>query len=575
MRWSLAATWAAWSVFILIGSVSAGTVEEYEEADSKALYIPPADFDKTISEGQWLVFFGSKTCPHCRAFTPTWVQVQQEVLPNHPGFYMGKVECTGRAVNEDLCEANKVKFYPTVKLFHNGKLIEEAEDIRDVAKLSRYVEKASRVKVDHTIKELNSLADAATKPRSGINPDGVPIHLTDKTFAIMTNNTPWFVMFHAPWCSHCQKLKPVFLDLAPAVKGRVNIGLVNCDIETKTCKEFGIRGYPTLKFLQLPDTQIDYKSARTHDQLRDFALSFSSKPAFAAVKASELPDIFKANENVFVFVQDPESKDEKALDAFIQIANIVRTDAPFYITPDPEARKLLKVPGVQHHLIAVKDHGAKFVTYQQPLVADSALVPYIRQFVLDNRYPRIVHLDSGNQEEILGGEKVVVLAVIDPADSRRSSIMKKLTALSIAWDKKEADENLHNVVTFAWLDGVKWRQYVERVYGLHPKDFPVVIVADPKEDTYYTTDKSGKALDFEENMLVQALDEILEGQGLAQTTSGFVSRSLRVVGKGVAGAVDMVMRHMFLFLTFLFIAVIVYYYELVPGRGSHGLAKAE
>ena len=56
------------------------------------------------------------------------------------------------------------------------------------------------------------------------------MELSDANFDASVQNghqKNWFVMFHAPWCPHCKRLKPVFDDVAGKVKEFVNFGVVD------------------------------------------------------------------------------------------------------------------------------------------------------------------------------------------------------------------------------------------------------------------------------------------------------------------------------------------------------------
>lgn len=48
--------------------------------------------------------------------------------------------------------------------------------------------------------------------------------------------------FFAPWCGHCQQLKPAWADLARQLKGRVRVGAVDCTQHKQTCDEFQVQG---------------------------------------------------------------------------------------------------------------------------------------------------------------------------------------------------------------------------------------------------------------------------------------------------------------------------------------------
>ena len=60
---------------------------------------------------------------------------------------------------------------------------------------------------------------------------------------------PKVVEFYAPWCGHCQNLKPAYEKAAKNLEGLAKVAAVNCDDdENKSlCGVMGVKGFPTLK----------------------------------------------------------------------------------------------------------------------------------------------------------------------------------------------------------------------------------------------------------------------------------------------------------------------------------------
>ena len=68
--------------------------------------------------------------------------------------------------------------------------------------------------------------------------------------------TAWLVEFYAPWCGHCQHFAPTWTKVGAALNARgappppgqrVRAVALNCVEYKDTCREHGVKSYPTLK----------------------------------------------------------------------------------------------------------------------------------------------------------------------------------------------------------------------------------------------------------------------------------------------------------------------------------------
>ena len=57
----------------------------------------------------------------------------------------------------------------------------------------------------------------------------------------------WFVKFYAPWCGHCKKLAPTWEEFSNREE-TIQIGKVDCTVNKKLCKFFGVKSYPWLVY---------------------------------------------------------------------------------------------------------------------------------------------------------------------------------------------------------------------------------------------------------------------------------------------------------------------------------------
>jgi protein disulfide-isomerase-like protein len=93
------------------------------------------------------------------------------------------------------------------------------------------------------------------------------VYLKTDTFESETQGKKAFVVFKAPWCGHCKKLKPDWDNLADNVN--VLIGEVDCTVEKDLCEEQGVKGYPTIKYSDGYGWK-KYEKGREYDTLENF-----------------------------------------------------------------------------------------------------------------------------------------------------------------------------------------------------------------------------------------------------------------------------------------------------------------
>lgn len=69
---------------------------------------------------------------------------------------------------------------------------------------------------------------------------------------IAKSNHTSIVEFYAPWCGHCQNLKPAYEKAAKNLEGLAKVAAVNCDDDDNKqfCGSMGVQGFPTLKIVR-------------------------------------------------------------------------------------------------------------------------------------------------------------------------------------------------------------------------------------------------------------------------------------------------------------------------------------
>ncbi|KAJ4405174.1 hypothetical protein N0V85_004737, partial [Neurospora sp. IMI 360204] len=98
---------------------------------------------------------------------------------------------------------------------------------------------------------------------------------------IAKSNQTSIVEFYAPWCGHCQNLKPAYEKAAKNLEGLAKVAAVNCDDDANKpfCGSMGVQGFPTLKIVRpgknagsKPVVE-DYQGQRTASAIVDAVVS--------------------------------------------------------------------------------------------------------------------------------------------------------------------------------------------------------------------------------------------------------------------------------------------------------------
>ncbi|KAF4344085.1 disulfide-isomerase [Fusarium beomiforme] len=97
---------------------------------------------------------------------------------------------------------------------------------------------------------------------------------------IAKSNYTSIVEFYAPWCGHCQNLKPAYEKAAKNLDGLAQVAAIDCDDESNKqfCGGMGVQGFPTLKIVR-PGKKTgnpvveDYQGQRTAGAIQEAVMS--------------------------------------------------------------------------------------------------------------------------------------------------------------------------------------------------------------------------------------------------------------------------------------------------------------
>jgi protein disulfide-isomerase A6 len=228
-------------------------------ADSKVVELKEKNFNRHVrgSEKPWFVKFYAPWCGHCKELVPVWDELADELDGQ---VNLGKVDVTAHT---ELAEDFNVTGYPTLKLFADGQ-VHSYPYQRTVQAMTRYA-----------LGEYSRLTANTSLPIPQARPEKAAVDLDAEDFWKLVGRgepTPWFLKFHVPQCGFCKSLKPEWESMAGKLKGRVNVGNVNCELEHELAQAWNVDRFPSMKFITNGKIY-DYFGAREAEDMIEFALT--------------------------------------------------------------------------------------------------------------------------------------------------------------------------------------------------------------------------------------------------------------------------------------------------------------
>lgn len=266
---------------------SSGPVVELTDSNLKA---------KVKAAGIMLVEFYAPWCGHCKALKPAWEQTASALKG------IVAVGAIDADAHRGMGSEYRVQGFPTIKLLYvddssgsiksvdyNGgraakDLVNWALDKARNLALKRIGEKPSGGSSGGSAGGDSGSCGGGGGARGGSGGAGGDsfysgtdvVTLTSSNFdsEVVRSNELWLVEFYAPWCGHCKNLKPAYIEAASELKGRVKLGAVDCTAHQSVCSEYGVQGYPTIKFFGEDKTSPeDYRSGRDSGSIVAFCSS--------------------------------------------------------------------------------------------------------------------------------------------------------------------------------------------------------------------------------------------------------------------------------------------------------------
>ncbi|KAI0521318.1 thioredoxin-like protein [Xylaria bambusicola] len=532
------------------------------------------NFNEEAQASKFLVVkYFNPYCPHCQLFAPTYQTMYEfyytSTVSDVPfeKYYDIRFATLDCMVNGDLCTEHEILAYPRTYLYKDGKRVEFVGGAKEMKVVSDMIEKAleeekpgtrpkelllpepeatespdytkprssdaekeqvekedltaSKTTIDDILESKEKTKPA--KPTVTPNKEGNSVPLTAESFQELVTMTqePWFIKFYAPWCHHCQAMAPNWQQMAKEMKGRLNVGEVNCDVESRLCKDVRLKGYPTILFFKGGE-RVEYDGLRGFGDFLNYAeKALDICEGIKDVDAASLAELEKKEEVIFIYFYDraTASEDFQALErlplSLIGRAKLVKTD-------DPVLYDRFKITTWPRLLVSREGRPTYYTPLTPREMRDTHMVlSWMKSVWL----PIVPELTASNAREIMDG-KMVVLGILNREDKdsftgalhemkeaandwmdkqiqafqleRQNARDAKQLRLEEAEDRGDqrgvrAAKNIRinmdwsdrKEVAFAWVDGTFWQRWIRTTYGIDSKDGDRVIINDEDNRRYW------------------------------------------------------------------------------------------
>jgi thiol-disulfide isomerase/thioredoxin len=246
-------------------------------------------YDYARATKDFMTVFYAPWCGHCKAFKPDFAKVSGILAKRDVPFGMSAVDCTASR-NEALCKEMDVKGFPTTHVFHAELSKVGAASSRPTLTRETYtgarrtglaepdllrtayralglappeeLEDSGRARAGSdrssakpTKAGAGGVPDARERPASWAPNNGSVVHLTEalwSNFRGAHGDKGFMVMFYAPWCKHCKRMKPDYASASEIVLKTHGVSMAAVDCTSAggkdLCTKHKVRGFPNLQW---------------------------------------------------------------------------------------------------------------------------------------------------------------------------------------------------------------------------------------------------------------------------------------------------------------------------------------
>ncbi|GFS06922.1 protein disulfide-isomerase A5 [Elysia marginata] len=223
--------------------------KKWEEVESEVVHLVDESFKPFLKKKKHcLVMFYAPWCGHCKKAKPEFMAAAEK-LKDDTKVALAAVDCT---VQTGICSAHDVTGYPTFKYFNYGKNAQKYMGGRQEEDFIAFMKDPLNPAPSSSTPSPPPAESVEDQWKELAGSDSLSLLHKENFDKAIAENVQMLVMFYAPWCGHCKKMKPDFALAAQKVKemGLGTLAAVDATQNRELATQYGVKGYPTQKVLR-------------------------------------------------------------------------------------------------------------------------------------------------------------------------------------------------------------------------------------------------------------------------------------------------------------------------------------